>query len=144
MAIVTPKNLEHSFLQDHHSSVLSSNTLPLFVANIFPLIKMCPLLQYMMMMSKSCSFHYQFLLREKEISSFKKICNYIFHNSFKFKFSAVVKYQKTSWLNLKGEGRTGLKLLTLLSRASEMPLSILKSFGTGQGQSVHLSWRNFT
>ena len=36
MAIVTPENLEHSFLQAPHSSVLSSDTLPLFIANFFP------------------------------------------------------------------------------------------------------------
>ena len=31
MAIVTPENLEHSFLQAPYSSVLSSDTLPLFI-----------------------------------------------------------------------------------------------------------------
>ena len=36
MAIVTPENLEHSFPQAPYSSVLSSDTLPLFIANVFP------------------------------------------------------------------------------------------------------------
>ena len=36
MAIVTPENLEHSSLQAPHSSVLSSVTLSLFIANFFP------------------------------------------------------------------------------------------------------------